>query len=50
MIYDFSNNSKNNIYNVIKISNYLTKDEDFSFGIEPSSSGGKKIVDLMLSV
>jgi len=50
MIYDFANNPKNNIYSVIRISNYLTRDEDFSFGIEPSSSGGKKIVDLILSV
>jgi hypothetical protein len=49
MIYDFADKPKNNIYSVIKISNYLTLDEDFSFGIEPSSSGGKKIVDLILT-
>jgi len=49
-IYDFAENPKNNIYDVIRISNYLTRNEDFSFGIEPSSMGGKKIVDLILSV
>jgi hypothetical protein len=48
MIYDFAERSKNNIYKVIRISSYLTKSEDFSFGIEPSSSGGKKIADLIL--
>jgi hypothetical protein len=50
MIYDFADNPKNNIYAVIRISNYLTQNEDFSFGIEPSSSGGKKIVDLILDI
>jgi hypothetical protein len=50
MIYDFAENPKNNIYSVIKISSYLTQNDDFSFGIEPSSSGGKKIADLILSV
>ena len=50
MIYDFANDSKNNIYSVIRISNHLTQNEDFSFGIEPSSSGGKKIVNLILSI
>ena len=50
MIYEFSGNHKNNIYNVMRISNHLTQNEDFSFGIEPSSSGGKKIADLILSI
>jgi hypothetical protein len=50
MIYHFADNPKNQIYTVIKISNYLTQSDDFSFGIEPSSSGGKKIADLILSV
>lgn len=49
MIYDFAENPKNNIYGVIRISSHLTQNEDFSFGIEPSSSGGKKIADLILS-
>ena len=48
MIYDYAENPKNKIYSVIKISSYLTQNEDFSFGIEPSSSGGKKIADLIL--
>lgn len=50
MIYEFAENSKNNIYSVIRVSNHLTQNNDFSFGIEPSSSGGKKIADLILSV
>ena len=50
MIYDFAENPKNKIYSVIRISNYLTQNDDFSFGIEPSSIGGKKIVDLIFSV
>ena len=49
MIYDFAENKKNNISGVIRISSSLTQNEDFSFGIEPSSSGGNKIADLILS-
>lgn len=48
MIYEFAKKPQNNIYGVIKISNHLTQNEDFSFGIEPSSSGGKKISQLLL--
>ena len=48
MIYDFAENHKNKIYGVIRISSHLTQNEDFSFGIEPSSSGGQKITDLIL--
>jgi hypothetical protein len=48
MIYDFAENPKNKIYGVIRISSHLTQNEDFSFGIEPSSSGGQKIADLIL--
>jgi urate oxidase len=48
MIYDFAENPKNKIYGVIRISSHLTQNEDFSFGIEPSSSGGNKIADLIL--
>lgn len=50
MIYDFAEKTKNNIYAVIRISNHLTQNEDFSFGIEPSSSGGNKIADLILNI
>jgi len=49
MIYDFADNPKNKISGVIRISSSLTKSEDFSFGIEPSSSGGKKIANLILN-
>ena len=48
MIYDFAENTKNKIYGVIRISSHLTQNKDFSFGIEPSSSGGNKIADLIL--
>jgi hypothetical protein len=50
MIYHFAEKPKNKIYDVIRISSHLTQNEDFSFGIEPSSSGGKKIVDLILNI
>ena len=50
MIYNYANEPKNNISGVVKISGFLTQDEDFSFGIEPSSKGGKKIVDSMFSI
>ena len=49
-IYEFANNYSNNIYEVIKISGALTKNQDFSFGIEPSDSGGQKIADLILGI
>jgi len=50
MIYDYAENPKNKIYGVIRISSHLTQNEDFSFGIEPSSSGGNKIADLILGI
>jgi hypothetical protein len=50
LLYAFANNSSNNIYEVIKISGALTKNQDFSFGIEPSDSGGQKIADLILGI
>ena len=50
MIYDFAEKPKNNIYGVIRISSHLTQNEDFSFGIEPSLSGGKKIADLIVNI
>ncbi len=48
MVYGFAENQKNKIYGIMRISGHLTQNEDFSFGIEPSSSGGKKIADLIL--
>jgi hypothetical protein len=48
MIYDFAGNLKNKVYSVMRVSRHLTQDEDFSFGIEPSYIGGKKIADLIL--
>ena len=41
--------AKKQNYNVLKISKVLTKSDDFSFGIEPSSTGSNKIVDIILS-
>jgi hypothetical protein len=49
MIYDYANNPKNNISGVLKISGILTQGDDFSFGIEPSSKGGEKIVESILN-
>ena len=46
LIYDYAN--KNN-YNVLKTSNILTKSDDFSFGIEPSANGSKKLVETIMS-
>ena len=46
MIYNYSN--KNNC-SVLKISGILTRPDDFSLGIEPSSIGSKKLVDTILS-
>jgi hypothetical protein len=50
MIYNYAENPKNNISGVIKISNIITQEDDFTFGIEPSSKGGTKIADYILSV
>jgi hypothetical protein len=48
-IYDYAREPKNNISSVLKVSNILTQGDDFSFGIEPSSTGGKKLVDSILN-
>jgi hypothetical protein len=50
MIYRFASGPNNNIYSVIKISNQLIQEDDFTYGIEPSSNGAKKIVDLILGI
>ena len=47
-IYEFADDRKNNIYKVLKISSVLTHEDDFAFDIEPSSTGGQKIADLIL--
>ena len=49
MIYEYTNNTKNSIL-LLKISNILTQDNDFVFNIEPSTSGGEKIVNSILSL
>lgn len=49
MLYNYAGDSKNRINGVLKISNILTQAEDFSFGIEPSAIGSKKLVDSILT-
>ena len=48
-VYDYAKEPKNNITSVLKVSNILTKPEDFSFGIEPSSNGSNKLVETILT-
>jgi lysophospholipase L1-like esterase len=46
MVYEYA--AKNGL-SVLKVSGVLTKPDDFSFGIEPSATGGRKLVDAILS-
>lgn len=48
-IYNYARESKNNIKGVLKISGVLTKSDDFTLGIEPSSIGSQKLVEAILS-
>ena len=48
MIYTYANNPKNNIYDVLKISNIMTEKDDFLHGIEPSTKGGEKIANAII--
>lgn len=45
----FKNENNSNIYDVLNSSKILTTPSDFTFDIEPSSSGGKKLVDEMVN-
>jgi len=47
MLYAYANDPNNKIYRVIKISEVLTKPEDFTLDIEPSDKGGEKIAELI---
>lgn len=49
MIYNYASESKNNITSVLKISGILTKSDDFTLGIEPSSIGSQKLVEAIMS-
>ena len=49
MLYNYASEPKNQINSVFKISNILNQAEDFSFGIEPSAIGSKKLVDSILA-
>jgi lysophospholipase L1-like esterase len=46
---DFKNQNSSNIYDVLNSSKLLTSSNDFTFDIEPSSSGGKKLVNEMVN-
>lgn len=46
MVYDYSSNQ---YFSVLKVSNLLTKPEDFSNEVEPSYDGSKKIVEAIMS-
>jgi len=48
MLYKYASNSKNNIYEVLKVSKIMNQKMDFVYSIEPSESGGEKIVDLIM--
>ena len=50
MLYNYAEDPKNKISGVIRISNIITQEDDFTFGIEPSSKGGEKIAEYILSV
>lgn len=45
MVYEYA--GKNGL-SVLKVSGVLTQPDDFSFGIEPSATGGRKLVDAIL--
>lgn len=49
MLYKCAGEPKNRINGVFKISNILNQAEDFSFGIEPSAIGSKKLVESILA-
>lgn len=49
MLYNYVGEPKNRINGVFKISNILNQAEDFSFGIEPSAIGSKKLVESILT-
>ena len=46
MVYEYA---VQNGFSVLKISGVLTKPDDFSFGMEPSAIGSRKLVDTILS-
>jgi len=49
MLYNYYKNKDTEVYDVLKISTILTKQEDFTLGIEPSAEGGAKLVGEMLA-
>lgn len=49
MIYKYADNQANKVTSVLKVSTLLTHPKDFVFSIEPSSVGGEKIVNSILT-
>jgi hypothetical protein len=49
LIYEYAKNNKNGIIEVLKVSSILTKQEDFTFGIEPSAAGSLKLVNEIMA-
>ena len=48
MLYKYASTQKNNIYEVLKVSEIMNQKMDFVYAIEPSEIGGEKIVDLIM--
>ena len=45
LLYQYAANKQNNIDGVLKISEVVTKSDDFTFDYEPSDKGGAKIAE-----
>ena len=48
MLYKYASTQKNNIYEVLKVSEIMNQKMDFVYAIEPSEIGGEKIVNLIM--
>lgn len=49
-LYTFVNNTSDNNISLLHISNSVTEPDDFIYEIEPSKTGGEKIVDCILNI
>jgi len=49
-VYNFVNNNSNKNIRLLHISNSVTEPDDFIYEIEPSKTGGEKIVDCILNI
>lgn len=48
ILYKYASEQKNNIYEVLKVSEIMNQKRDFVYSIEPSETGGEKIVNLII--